>query len=449
MLPIFLLGTLFFSIYYVKRHSVTDAAINVYLPIFLLVPSIYDWRFPHLPNLDFPAAALIPIVIALLVGHWRDWKFRRADLWVAIFFAGDYYSELSNSGAANAAMFFCQGLFTGVMPYILGRLVLEQDGVRERFVRRFVYIAFFVAVVSVWEFRMGNNLFTTVEGLILGTGSTYGALRNGHIRIAGTFFGAEQAGTVFSVAFLLSMWLGILDKSRGNEPKYWGLRRSTILSMGTLGGLLMNMSRGPMVGMVLGYLIARIGNAKKISRAAIISLMLIAVGGTIGYVKAKEYTGGDIGAAKNQDQENAIYRRILLDEYKPYIEKTGLFGYGAVERPVVPGMFSIDNAFLLFQLQQGNLGLWMFVLIGGETLLAACLAARRATQRTDICFALCLCGAVASMLLTLTTLYLGPPLYTLLFLLAGWSQSLRQTQNVGLRVPQPVNARFAFRRVIA
>jgi hypothetical protein len=82
-------------------------------------------------------------------------------------------------------------------------------------------------------------------------------------------------------------------------------------------------------------------------------------------------------------------------------------------------------------------------------LLAVFLAVRRSTQRVDIYFALCVGGGMAGFLLSLTSVYLGGPMYPLFFLLAGWSQSLRQTQSVGVTLPQPVSTRFSFRRVIA
>jgi hypothetical protein len=56
---------------------------------------------------------------------------------------------------------------------------------------------------------------------------------------------------------------------------------------------------------------------------------------------------------------------------------------------------------------------------------------------------------MAGFMLSMTTVWLGPPMYPLFFIMLGWSQSLRQTETVGAIVPQPVNARFAFRRVIA
>jgi hypothetical protein len=329
-------------------------------------------------------------------------------------------------------------------------MLLEQEGVRERFARRYVYIVAFIAVVSIWEFRMGNDLFTTVANFILRENQGWiGQGRNGFIRIAGPFVGAIMAGTMFSIAWLFSMWLGVLDKSRGNEPKYWGLWRSTILSLAIAGGVLMTLSRGPIIGTILGYMVARIGKAKKMGRAAVITLFLIAIGGTIAYIKIQQYATADYWSAPTVEQQTAIYRRQLLDNYKPIVEKGGLFGYGVVDRPSVDGQYSIDNAYLYFQLTQGSLGLWTFVLLGLESLLAVFLAVRRSTQRVDIYFALCVGGGMAGFLLSLTSVYLGGPMYPLFFLLAGWSQSLRQTQSVGVTLPQPVSTRFSFRRVIA
>ena len=258
-----------------------------------------------------------------------------------------------------------------------------------------------------------------------------------------------MAGTIFSIAVLLNMWLGTLDKARGNEKKYWGMRRSTILSIGTVGGLLMTLSRGPIIGTILGYLIARIGKAKNMRTAAIVTVPLVTISGTIGYIEIQRYTSGDIFAATSKEQENAIYRRQLLDNYKPIVEKGGLFGYGVVEKPTVAGQSSIDNAYLFLQIIQGNLGLWMFLLLGVESLLAVYKAARRSTDRSDILFVLCIGGGMAGFLLALTSVYLGGPMYPLFFMLVGWTQSLRQTQTAGAMLPQPVNPRFSFRRVIA
>ncbi len=440
---------LFLTIYWIKARSVEAAVLDLFLPTYLFIPAAYGFRLPHLPGLNFSTAVLLPVAFSLVSRYGREWKFTRADLWIAIFMGGAALTEVLHSDPGTAGLVFFDSFFLGALPYMVGKLLLERDDMRERFIRRFLYLTAIISLVSVWEYRMGMNIFARIYGILFGWGGFIAQVRGGFVRVSASFGGCEQAGTMFGAAFVLSMWLASVDKGKADEPKYLGLRRSTWILVLTCGGIFMANSRGPELGAVLGFLIARVGNAKKVRKTAIITLILIVVGGSIGYVKMMAYASGSIWDAKDKAQEDAIYRRVLLDEYKPYIQAGGLLGYGVVARPVVAGMFSIDNAFLNIQLIQGDLGLWTYILMYVEALLAAFLAARRATQRSDLLFALCIGGAMAGLMVTLTTLWMGPPMFTLFFLLLGWSQSLRQTQAATVTVPQAVPGRFAFRRVVA
>jgi hypothetical protein len=439
------------SLFWIKTRSAEAAALDIWLPVYLFIPAEYGMRLPHLPGINFGYAALIPITIALLMRYGREWKFTRSDLWIALFFGGATLTEVLHSDPGTAGLMLFEGIFQGVMPYILGKLLLEREDMRERFVKRIVYLAAFIAIPAMWEYRMGTNFFARIETVLWGplVGAGAQQIRGGLVRASGTFGGCIQAGTMFGTAFIFSMWLDSLDKAKPDAPKYFGVRRSTLVMLITFAGLCVANSRGPELGAILGFLVARIGKAKNMRLTAIVTILVATIAGSIGYVKAKEYTSGSIYDAKTIEQEDAIYGRVLLDEYKPAIAAGGLLGYGVVARPVVKGMFSIDNAFLNIQLIQGNLGLWTYILMGFEAVLAAFLAARRATQRSDIYFATCIGGAMAGLMLTLTTVWMGPPMFALFFLLLGWSQSLRQTENASVAVPQAAPARFAFRRVIA
>ena len=440
---------LFLSIYWIKARSVEAAVLDLFLPAYLFIPAVYGFRLPHLPGLNFPTAVLLPVAVTLASRYGREWKFTRADLWIGLFMGGATLTEMLHSDPGTAGLVFFDTFFLGALPYMVGKLLLERDDMRERFIRRFLYLTAIIALISVWEYRMGMNIFARIYAILFGWGGFVAQVRGGFVRVSASFGGCEQAGTMFGAAFVLSMWLASVDKGKADEPKYLGLRRSTWILVLTCGGIFMANSRGPELGAVLGFLIARVGKAKNVRRTAIVTLLLIVVGGSIGYVKMMAYSSGSIWDAKDKAQEDAIYRRVLLDEYKPYIQAGGLLGYGVVARPVVAGMFSIDNAFLNIQLIQGDLGLWTYILMYAEALLAAFLAARRATQRSDMVFALCIGGAIAGLMVTLTTLWMGPPMFSLFFLLLGWSQSLRQTQSVAVTAPQAIPARFSFRRVVA
>jgi len=446
---IILLATVF-AIIEIKRHSVSDALINVGLFTFLIIPAVYSLHIPHLPIIGFSDAAMIPIAIAAIAGYWRQWKFTRSDLWLALFLGGLYYAELVSTGSANAGLVLFGGIVDAFFPYAIGKLLLEQEGMRERFVRRFVLLLVIVSLLSVTEFRLGTNLFTTFFGVLFpGQRPWLMQIRGGFVRIVGPFNGSILAGMVLLVGLLFSSWLGFVDSSRGTDKKHFGIKQSWLFFGAIALGLFMTQSRGPWVGAILAYMIARIGRAKKMRRAAIITLLLCAIGGTIGYIKAEQYTAGSIWDAKNIEQENAIYRRELLDNYRPIVEKGGFFGYGVVAWPRVPGQPSIDNEFLFLEITQGKLGFWTYILLAAEAVIAGLRAARRATQRTDVYFALCMLGCVLGLLLTLTTVYMGAQSYPLFFLLMGWSQSLRQTQAATAAAPEAAAARLRFRRVFA
>ena len=434
----------------IKRHSVSDAVIKVMLPALLIVPAIYSVHIPHLPTIGVSEAATIPIAIAALARYWKEWKVSRSDLWLALFIFGLYYAELQNTGSSNAGLVLFGGITSALFPYVIGKLLLEQEGMRERFVRRFVILLVIVSVLSVTEFRLGTNLFTTVFGVLFpGQRPWLMQIRGGFVRIVGPFNGSILAGMVLLVGLLFSSWLGFVDGSAGTDKKYFGIKQSRLFFGAIALGLFMTQSRGPWVGAILAYMIARIGRAKNMRRAAIITMLLCAIGGTIGYIKAEQYTAGSIWNAKDIEQENAIYRRELLDNYKPIVEQGGFFGWGVVDWPRVPGQPSIDNEFLFLQITQGKMGFWTYILLAAEGLLAALMAARRARHRTDVYFALCMLGCVLGLLLTLTTVYMGAQSYPLFFLLMGWSQSLRQTQTATATVPEATPARLRFRRVFA
>ncbi|MBV8629644.1 MAG: hypothetical protein JOZ83_01885, partial [Silvibacterium sp.] len=159
---------LLFSIFWIKARSLEAAVLDVYLPCFLFIPYIYGFRLPHMPGLDFGSAPLTPIAIFLLIRYGREWKFTRSDLWLALFTGGAVLTEVLHSDMGTAGLIFFDILFRGVMPYMLGKLLLERGDMRERFVRRLVFLMAFIAIVSVWEYRMSMNLFNRVEDVVFG-----------------------------------------------------------------------------------------------------------------------------------------------------------------------------------------------------------------------------------------------------------------------------------------
>ena len=64
-------------------RSLTDALINVYLPIFILIPAAYVWDIPHFMVLNPVDAAILPLAVGAIIKY--PWKFQRLDLWLLLF----------------------------------------------------------------------------------------------------------------------------------------------------------------------------------------------------------------------------------------------------------------------------------------------------------------------------------------------------------------------------
>ncbi|MBT9330257.1 O-antigen ligase family protein [Paracidobacterium acidisoli] len=448
-MPAIVFAALIASIYQIKRRGVSEAVLRVYLPALLLIPGIYSLRLSHLPPLNFSSLAIYPIGIALLFGHMREWKLTRTDLWVMVFMAGAFYSNLVATGMNDAIFFMFDMVASALFPYMIGKLLLEQPGMRERFARRFVGLMFIAAVLSLWEFRMGTNIFTTAfASFFPGQQPWLMQVRGGWVRVAASYQSAELCGIVFLGALMFGRWLVFVDKDRP-EKRYFRVRRSVIIFLALALGVFMSESRGPWLGGILGLVIAQVGASKNVRRAVTIVGLLLAIGGTAGYFYAQRYTAGSIYDADNLEQESAIYRRQLLENYKPIVEQGGFFGWGAVNFPKVPGQNSVDNEFLLVQITQGQLGFWLYVLLCGEAAFSILRATQRGTNPVDLCFYTCLGGLLGGELLTLTTVYMGGQTYMLFFLAVGWSQSLRETQTATATAPQLAPGRFAFQKVFA
>ena len=177
---------------------------------------------------------------------------------------------------------FAELVFAAFLPYVVGKLLLEQPGVRERFLRRMLWLMAFVAVVEVVEFRLGINSFTSIANTISPqhTG-VIEQVRGGFQRAQGPFGHAITAGMLFGAAWILALWLGFVDKSntRNPERKFFGIRPSLVLPWTLVMGLLMAWSRGPWMGAALGFAVSRIGYAKRVRHTALIVILSIAVGG--------------------------------------------------------------------------------------------------------------------------------------------------------------------------
>jgi hypothetical protein len=438
----------FFSTFYLVKGRSDLAFLNVYLPCLFLLPSYYLIRLPHLPPQSAAEWALFPLGIVLLIAHRRWPPLRRMDLWVVLFMLSLGASELlRETSFKDGLAFFANTFLQMFFAYLVGRCLIEAD-LRVPTVKRIVLLFLCLTPAILWEYRMGQNPWISAGYRIfhLEIGS-FVQIREGHARVQACFGHAILAGIMFFIVFLLNASLGDIykrDKLRLG-PLFSTLERYHVPAILLLLFLLLTRSRGPMIAAAVGYLILQIPRFRNIKIGAAAVALLLVMAGVLVNSYFKKYTTVTDAWNESEEQSSAAYRRELSTNYKRITEAGGWLGWGALSFPKVAGQSSIDNDYLLVQLSQGKVGLYLFLLIAAESLFAAGRSAFTFRARESRFFAFICMGTLAGLFLSLYTVYLGNQVIQVCFLLLGWSQSLQDTGEVDL----PAAEKYHFKRVFA
>jgi hypothetical protein len=439
----------FFSLFFLIQGRSDLAFLNVYLPCLLLLPSYYLIRLPHLPPQSAAEWALFPLGIVLLFAR-RSWPpLRRMDLWVVFFMLSMGASELlretsPKDGLALFANMFVQMFFA----YLVGRCLIEPD-LRVATVKRIVLLLLCLTPAILWEYRMGQNPWIDGAHRIFHYEiGSFVQIRAGHARVQACFGHAILAGIIFFIVFLLNTSLGDIykrDKVRLG-PLFSSLERYHVPAILLLLFLLLTRSRGPMIGAAVGFSILQIPKFRNIKTGAAVVALLLVIAGVFANSYFNKYTGVSDVSSSDEQQSSAAYRRELAINYKRITDTGGWLGWGALSFPKVAGQASIDNYYLLVQLGQGKIGLYLFLLIAAESLFAAGRSAVLFRAHESRFFAFICIGALAGLFLSLYTVYLGDQVVQVCFLLIGWSQSLQDTGEVD---HPSVAEKYRFKRVFA
>jgi len=352
------------------------------------------------------------------------------------------------------------GIFTALISFIsiflayaVGRTIIE-PGLRLVTVRRFVILALLLGPLGLYEWRMGQSLYGVVGQRLFNLDSVraFIQMRSGRGRMAVSFNDAELAGIVFGMTAALNVWLVYLRK--------WGSaadigKRLAWLEKFHIPGLLLllyvylTQSRGPMLAVGIAYLILQIPKFKNKKAAAVLVAILIAAGALGAYQYFSRYTNvADPGAIVNEQQGSALYRRQMNELYQPLVKQGGFLGWGILSRPVLPGMFSVDNEFLLVHLAYGDAGYILFLLIAAETFRRLIVRAWTLQGPEDQAFAVALLAAMAVFWITISTVFMGEQTPQIAFLFVGWSQSILPVSSRTSVEPEvAVRPRFTFRRI--
>ena len=460
--------------------SARKALLNVYLPVVLLLPQYYVLRIQHLPPLSFADAAVIPLALVLLAAEMPSWRWSWMDLWVILLAAssglseglstelanGDWIRLFSATSAAsprlgvniaNGGLTFVNSLLTFVLPYMIGKILLEQrdsDGapMSRKAVRRMVSLLAAVAVIGVYDFAKGVSLWQKAFRFLLPYRSEIWEpqVRWGFGRVAGPFGQAILAGLIFLVGLIYCLWLRRVDRGWGTRRIFAALpltARGLILAA-LAGGLLMTQSRGPWIGLALALVFVLFTRMFSAPKAVLAFAFFLGVFAPASYLLGKQYTQASLRSAATEAQRNAVYRRELLTNYLPVVAERPTFGWGATSYPIVDGQRSIDNEYLLLAVTQGLFGLALFALVvagTGARLLQLMSQSHLPEERQ---LAIAHLSVLIGVAVTITTVYLGEQVTVIFFLFIGWVQGMRP-ESVAAGAWQSLGSVPRFRRVLA
>ncbi len=441
-LPAVLSGVLIYT------QSVESAFYRVYLPCLLLLPDGYIWGWPPL---NFHQYAILPIGMILcswfVLGKWRvSWT----DAVVVGFIAWMIASEIHNSGVVDIGNHIITPLTLALFPYMAGKLLIEQTGLRILVARRFVFFVFIDTILSLFEFRFGVNPFRRAfSPFFSSVDPWFTQVRYGVGRIAGPFGHAIFMGAIVAIAVLLYRYVGHYDlwERRFSWLPNLRLNKRQIIFWGLIAGSAMTISRGPWIALVAGAMIASIGTANNRWTSFRNVMLLLAVGSILAYVVGEAYVSKAVPGTPEEELASAEYRTMLWANYWPIATQQSVWGWGSTDWPKVHGMTSIDNWYLLVSLMYGVTGLVLFCLTLALPVWRLIRVGMSNIEISEDLRALVftLSGVVLVFGIAVGTVFLGGQLFPLLFLFIGWSDACLVYRP---RRHAPSHT-FAFRSVVA
>ena len=461
--------------------SARKALLWVYLPALLLLPQYYVLRLPHLPPIGFADAAILPLGIALVLkearrGRWA-WRWAWMDLWVLLFaacagFSEAFSTELANgdwtqlfspnlavsqrlsTNIADGGLMFVAGVLTMVLPYMVGKLLIEQEdnAMRKKLIARIVALLAVVAGLSIYDFLTGRSLWQKLAKPFLGAYQNEvwePQMRWGFGRIAGPYGHAILAGMIFLIGLVYCLWLRSADPNWGSRRLIHGLpftlRGLSLTAI--VAGLLMTQSRGPWIGVGLALIFALLTRYLPVVKAAIVFAAFCVMFAAGAFYFTSQYTEKAISQASTEEQRNAIYRRQLLTNYAPVVMERKAFGWGVTTLPAVNGQVSIDNQYLMLAVTEGFTGLAVFLAIVTGSALKLLRMISQPIPSEDRMLALAHLAVLIGLMTTLATVYMGEQVVMLFFLIAGWVQAMHPALE-RVQLVNPLVAQVCFRRVL-
>jgi hypothetical protein len=338
-------------------RSVPAAFAYVLLPALLLVFSVPEIEIQRLPDVTTLAAVGYGTVAAFLLkgGEPLGFKFQVID---AIIVSLSVISAVSAAVAEDlwpGVSAFGQDFFEWLVPYFMGRMTFVHPYYRLRSAQVLTGLAIFLAPFALWEMRMDPTFYARklMQPFGLTTVAWDLVLRR---------FGLSRAQASFSHPIdlgiggaIVACMIVVLATTTGRKITTWWV------AAGIAAGLTMTFCSLSFTSFVAVAGIIGIYVAARISRFTSWLLLPMSVGVILAYTVFTAYLIRT--PVVRPETEEVAYsssyymRHLIVQETWPEARDAGWFGNGPTwDIEASTGLYSLDNAYLLFIIRQG----WLY-----------------------------------------------------------------------------------------
>lgn len=322
----------------------------------LAIPTAYYFPLPGLPDLNFFHFATVPLFCWWCYNGIKEHRLSLMDVLVFSYAGVTIISEFLTMGFKDGGNIVIDRILQIFIPYLLVKHFFRYPHLRIPAIKVMVVTGAVLALLSPPEFKFDIAITDPLYWLWPENTRLPGMARYGFVRVAATFTHPILAGLMWAFFSLFAIWL---HKQKAWEKNWHG---KAAIALNVL-GLLFSISRGPMLGLLAGLVVLYIGwnqDRKKALSLVLAGTILVLPPIAIKFV---EYVSVDRYGAVTREQENAAYRKELLDNYIEVIKESPWKGYGKNGVPVVRGQKSVDNQYLFISLLHGVFAMGLFVAI--------------------------------------------------------------------------------------
>lgn len=415
------------------RYGIGRMFAYVYLPGLLFLFNIPAKKIiPGIPFFSTATAIAYGAILALIFkpDELKKLRWNMIDTAMVLLLVPFFLSVLNTDGPYDAYRDTADFAFVTLVPYLFARIALQDADARPRMLKVLCYSAIVIVVLAAYEARLSPN---AVPRALIKIGLTriisQGVLfRFGLARAMATMAQPIDLGNVGVLLGGMILLLTPASGRRWSDP----LPLIGVIAAGGMvfGSISLTAWGAVAIALVLYFVFSR----PRIGRWLVVPTLLAITLVLVFYTShALNETLGD----KPEDPVGSshwIRLKIIQDSWAKCME-AGAFGFGSKLDTSNIGVGSVDNAYLLFIMQQGWLTLGAWVLLAYVLAFKGAAALKRAATETERLPVAAAIAGIIAMFVAMYTVFYGFVYGTTLCIVFGFLSAMTQMLRSRHAVP--------------